>query len=175
MADQAVPDAPGWIKGRALERWTELWPVLERSRIHPVMHRDIVAQYCIAYGDMREALEALQRSKLVKETRTVGVGDKAKTSVEKISVSPFHAIYMAAVREMDRLGKMIGLDPQNPLEVTRKFSDYSHMLYEENEGGPVDDGSASGNGGAGDASGPASTGDAGSGTDQGKVSPDSAG
>lgn len=149
MLYEAAPEAPEWIRRvpAALEKWAVIWLVLESTRVNVYAHSDFVGQYCIAYADMREALGFLSRSKLVKETRTVGVGDKAKTTVEKVTVSPYQTIYMNATREMERLGRMIGLEPVNPLEETRSFQDYAEILRAEDDGGyNVDDGN-DGNGG----------------------------
>lgn len=157
MADQAIPEPPGYIKSsaRALERWNELWTCLEGSRIKPALHRDFVGQYCVAYADMRDALEKLEKGKLVAEKRTVGVGDKAKTTVEKWHVHPFQSIYDNAVRNMERLGRMLGLDPINPLEETRTLADYADNLIDmgEDEDSNVDDGTSVG-GQPGDAGSP---------------------
>lgn len=158
--DTAIPAVPGWLKKntRACERWGEIWSVLERTRIRPAMHGDFVAQYCVAYADMRDALEHLERGKLVAEKRTVGVGDKAKTTVEKVTVSPYQSVYDNATRNMERLGRMIGLDPTNPLEATRTLADYADNLRDigEDEDDDVDDGTSASDGQPGDAGKPAS-------------------
>lgn len=138
-----APEAPDWLKKvpRAHEKWNKIWLALEQTRIKPDAHEDFVVQYCIAYSDMREAMERMERSKLVKETRTVGVGDKAKTTIEKLTVSPFQTIYDNATRNMDRLGRFLGLDPVSPLDEVRTFQDYADFLRIEDDGGDyVDDG-----------------------------------
>lgn len=148
LYDQA-PDAPEWVRKvpRALEKWQVIWLALERTRVSVNAHGDFVAQYCIAYSDMRDAVERMRNSKLVKETRTVGVGDKAKTSIEKVTVSPFQGIYDNATRNMERLAKLIGLDPTNPLEEVRKFDDYADILRAEIIGGDDVDNGSDGNAG----------------------------
>jgi P27 family predicted phage terminase small subunit len=168
MTDQTIPPIPSFLarNERAAERWNELWTILERTRVNPIVHRDIVAQYCVAYADWREALEKLERSKLVAEKRTVGVGDKAKTTVEKVTVSPYYSIAQAAAKEMDRLGKMIGLDPLSPLEESRPYADYIDTIaipeddglgeQEGIEGANADGGQPSDGAGSGDAAGTAS-------------------
>lgn len=152
MSDNPTPPVPGWLAKypRAVEQWETLWPCLERTRIKPAMHGMIVAQYCVAYSNMRDALERLERGKLVAEKRTVGVGAKANTTIEKVTVSPYQAIYDNATREMDRLGRMLGLDPLNPLEATRCFADYAAILCDDGDD-YVDDGNDSDGGSAGDA------------------------
>lgn len=143
LYDQA-PEAPEWLKSmpRAVEKWGVVWLALERTRVSFEAHGDFVAQYCIAYADMREAVERLSRSKLIKETRTTGSGDKAKVTIEKLTVSPFQLIYTTATREMERLGRIIGLDPVNPLDEARKFADYAEILRAEIYGDDnVDNGS----------------------------------
>lgn len=164
MGYAVVPEAPAWIARypRALEKWNDLWgKVLEPTRITPAAHGDIVGQYCIYYSDMRDALEKLERGKLVGEKKTTGVGDKAKVTVEKLGVSPYQRIFDNAVQKMERLGKMIGLDPVNPLEAARTFADYAEILGDDGdgEGDNVDDGSSTNDGGQpGDAGEPATTG-----------------
>lgn len=169
MADHPVPECPAWLAKypRALERWNALWPVLERTRLNPLMQGDYVSQYCMAYSDMRDALEKMERGKLVAEKRTVGVGDKAKTTIEKLSISPYQSVYDNAVNKMERLGRMIGLDPEKPLDRAYDMDDFAEFLGVDDGDGDADDaGEHDGSNatGTGDAGSPdtGATGDAGS-------------
>lgn len=130
MLYEKAPEAPAWVKrvARAHEKWEDVWLALEQTRVFVRQHGDLVAQYCIAWADMRDALERMQNSKLVAEKRMVGSGENAKVVVEKVTVSPFYSIYKDALSTMDRIGLKIGLDPANPLDEAKRFSDYREIL-----------------------------------------------
>lgn len=148
-----IPDAPAYLKPfpRAVERWNELWSVMETSRINAKMHGDLVAAYCINYSDMREAMDKMAHSKLVGDSKLVGEGEKAKKITTNVRVSPYQAIFDKAVQNMERLGKQIGLDPENPLSRARPWSEYAEFLGDDDDdgtGNAGDAGESSGDGGS---------------------------
>src|SRR5262249_52391459 len=93
-----TPKGPEWLKGRALEKWAAIWPVLDRTRVNPEMHSDIVAAYCQAYADFVRASEVLGSIDLYESRPSKALVDMRDS----------------AVRQMGELGKMIGLRPDVP-------------------------------------------------------------
>lgn len=163
MVDRTIPPVPAGLARypRGAEMWNALWAnALERTRVFPALHGVIVEQYCVYYSDMRDAMEKMERGKLVAEQkRTVGEGDKAKVTIEKLGISPYQRVFDTAVSQMERLGRLIGLDPMNPLEEVHTLADYAGGLNdigEDDEWEDVED--DDGNNGPdepGDAGGPA--------------------
>jgi phage terminase small subunit len=87
-----VPSAPSWLKGAALEKWMLLWQILDPSRVKPALHSDVVALYCQAYADFREAVE---KSEIARDNRD-------RTMME---------LRNSAMRQMIDLGIILGLSP----------------------------------------------------------------
>ncbi len=144
-----IPDAPGWLQrsARAHERWSRLWSEVNRNRIKP-MHYDLMCQYCVYYSDMRDAAEKMERGKLVAEKKQVGT--KADVTIERITVTPYQSIFDNSVREMSRIGQLLGLRPDTPLASVRSFDDYIDALLEDDSDG--DDREDSGDDGDGEVS-----------------------
>ncbi len=152
-----IPQAPAWLQrnARAHERWQRLWTEVNLTRIKP-MHYDLMCQYCLYYSDMRDAAEKMERGKLVAEKKQVGT--KADVTIERITVTPYQGIFDSAVREMSRLGQLLGLQPDRPMTDNYNFADYADTLLiddeydeaaEEGSDGPDDCGLPSGDDGVG--------------------------
>jgi P27 family predicted phage terminase small subunit len=101
-SDVNIPPAPEWLRGFAAEKWAMIWPLLERSRINPEMHSDIVAMYCQAYSDFREACAY------------IGVkGAIVKDDSGKVFTNPYVPVRDAAVKQMVLIGSKLGLGPDD--------------------------------------------------------------
>lgn len=149
-----IPAAPGWLQrnARAHERWNRLWTEVNTTRIKP-LHYDLMCQYCVYYSDMRDAAEKMERGKLVAEKKQVGQ-NKTSVTIERVTVTPYQSLFDNAVREMSRIGQLIGLRPDQPLTSAYSFADYAASLLvteadEDSDGDTDDCGPASGDDGDG--------------------------
>jgi P27 family predicted phage terminase small subunit len=100
--EDVVPTAPEWLRGFALEKWQALWPVLDHEMIKPELHSDLVAMYCQAFSDFREACNY------------IGVkGVIVKDDEGRVLTNPYVAVRDAAVKQMTITGKALGLSPDS--------------------------------------------------------------
>jgi P27 family predicted phage terminase small subunit len=113
--EDVVPTAPEWLKGFALEKWQALWPVLDHEMIKPELHGDLVAMYCQAFSDFREACNY------------IGVkGVIVKDDEGRVLTNPYVAVRDAAVKQMTITGKALGLSPDS-FQVS--WTDYGEELH----------------------------------------------
>jgi len=112
--EDVVPAAPEWLGERASAKWVKLWLLLDRECISPELHGDIVAMYCQAYADFREACDVVNaKGPIIKDDR------------ERIVANPYVQVRDLAARQMAELGKTLGLRPDAPpLMPARRLEDY---------------------------------------------------
>ncbi len=127
MAD-VVPQPPEWLSQRAVERWLTLWPQLDRSRIDPAIHMDIVCIYCEAYADYREACEGLatEAPKVIRD----GEG--------RTSTSPYLKLRNDAIGVLTEVGQTLGLLPEADAPPAFGWNQISAVLLVEQDDGSED-------------------------------------
>ena len=99
---EMLPKPPKWIVGVALERWDQIWTVVDRERVRPEIHADSVAIYCQAYSSFCEANENINAIGLVNE-----IGNR-------IIANPYVAIRATAAKTMLELAPDLGLSAGSP-------------------------------------------------------------
>jgi P27 family predicted phage terminase small subunit len=105
--------APTWLKPLGQEKWRELWAVLGPT------DGDLVAMYCQAYADFREACDHIGRA-----------GAIVKGPDDRVMPNPYVSIRDAAMRQMTELGKLLGLSP-----MAVSWEDFAPMVPRSDEDG----------------------------------------
>lgn len=94
--------APDFLRGRAREKWEELFPLREWA----VGDRDLLAAYCAAYGRWIEAEEWLAEE----EHGPVLTIHDDKGDVRRHGPAPQLVVGERASKEMARISKVLRLD-----------------------------------------------------------------
>lgn len=111
-----TPPAPSYLKGSALEKWHELWTILEPTRVKPALHGDVVAAYCQSYAEFSKAIEHIATAgPVIKHEEKFYDREGKVVRVEETAVeNPFVPVRDTALRQMMELGKLLGLRPDSP-------------------------------------------------------------
>jgi P27 family predicted phage terminase small subunit len=94
-----VPDCPDYLDAVAKEKWTELCQVLGETGLLTQADRDVIAMYCSAFSQWREAADMAKKTGLVIK------------GASGICANPCVKIAADAKREMRDLSTLLGLDP----------------------------------------------------------------
>ena len=93
------PQPPQWLQGPALDKWNQLWRLLDPARVKPELHSDTVLLYCQAYRSLCETSEHINRFGFY-----VREGDR-------VVPNPRLAERDGATRTMIDLAKALGISP----------------------------------------------------------------
>jgi P27 family predicted phage terminase small subunit len=96
----ALPQVPDHLKGRALEEWERILPILEKAGTLSAADGAQLTLYCETYARWRAALEALERDGL---TFTTDTG--------QIKAHPAAGIASACEAQIFRVLSSFGCDP----------------------------------------------------------------
>ena len=95
----AVPDCPDFLDAVAKAKWAELCEVLGEMGLLSEADRDVMAMYCSAYSQWREADGMVKKSGLI--IKTAG----------SVGANPCVEIAANAKREILHYSALLGLDP----------------------------------------------------------------
>lgn len=95
----AIPACPDYLDAIAKAKWTELCDILGETGLLTQWDCDVMAMYCTAFSQWREAADMVKKSGLVIK----GAGG--------VCANPCVQIAANAKREMRDLSTLLGLDP----------------------------------------------------------------
>ena len=100
-----IDDAPSYLKGLALERWRELFPILSEVSVITATDTEALARLCELYRQWREVRNFLEANGLTYPI----INDKGETKY--IAASPEVSIHKTLVQQMRQLEGDFGLNP----------------------------------------------------------------
>lgn len=98
----ALPDAPGWITGTALDEWNRIAPLLAAVGLLTHLDRTAIGCYCLHVGHLLSAQEMLARD---------GMTVTSPTGIER--PSPHWYIAAKATAMVLQWGSEFGLSPSS--------------------------------------------------------------
>jgi P27 family predicted phage terminase small subunit len=123
-AKNAAPDDPlDRLNDDARSKWRETWPRLNHNCFDASRDRDVLAEYCEAWADIRQAESEIQRLTQIAKT-TADAGDAGTSGRDLTKSRPFYEQRAAAMLRFDRVAEKLGLSlnvPQSP--------PWSHYAY----------------------------------------------
>lgn len=100
---RGIPKCPSWLPREAQAKWRQLVPQLDDMGLLTVVDGDVLASYCLAWHELREATETLARDGYM-ETSTVTGTSKAHPAV---------AAQRSAWNAIRQFAALLGLDPSS--------------------------------------------------------------
>ena len=94
-----LPECPTYLDETAKSKWAELCQALGETGLLTQADRDVMAMYCAAFSQWRDAADMVKKSGLIVK----GTGG--------VCANPCVAIAANAKREMRELSTLLGLDP----------------------------------------------------------------
>ena len=100
-----IDDAPDYLKGLALQRWRELFPILSAVSVITATDTEALARLCELYKQWREVRDFLEANGLTYPI----INDKGE--VKYIAARPEVSIHKTLVQQMRQLENDFGLNP----------------------------------------------------------------
>lgn len=121
------PKCPPWLSQRAKKKWRELARTLEPLGLLTVIDGDTLAAYCVAWVELQDATETLER-----EGRTV----KASTS-GYLMPHPAVAMQRSALQAVRAFAALFGLDPADRSKISVTPPAGPSGIVVRNRGAPI--------------------------------------
>ncbi len=100
--EASLPDAPAFLKGPALERWTAIAPTLAQMGILTAIDTDALAAYCQVWSRWKEA-----------EMKVQELGQLVKTTNGNLIQSPYVGIANRALSHVRAYEAEFGMTPSS--------------------------------------------------------------
>lgn len=96
------PEMPAWLGAVAQAKWRSVVPQIEATGVLAAVDVDIIAAYCVACQRLQVADEAIAKADLTISRGTGG-----------LAPHPLIAIQDKAIRTIEKLGALLGLNPHS--------------------------------------------------------------
>jgi phage terminase small subunit len=120
----AAPDPPRHLSIDAAIKWFETWSRLDHNHFDACRDGDVLAEYCEAWADIREAAREIEKLEQISKTKT-GTVTSAQDSIE---TSRLNEQLAAAMDRFDQAGEELGLSLCAPESIQWSYDDYISVL-----------------------------------------------
>jgi P27 family predicted phage terminase small subunit len=110
------PRCPSWLDAEAKNKWKELAPELARLGLLTAIDGDVLAAYCQAWAEFRQATETLAREgRFVKVGGLLVEGNDGKEAWVGYQIQPHPAVAQqrSAWQAVKSFAALFGLDPSS--------------------------------------------------------------
>jgi P27 family predicted phage terminase small subunit len=108
------PAAPPYLGAYAAQEWTRVYPELAKNNVLKVTDRAVLELYCEAYGDYREAQDALRGKKKVLIVHNGALQKRPEVSMKREAMGLVLKYASELGLTPSSRGKMSGSDPAKP-------------------------------------------------------------